>query len=110
MDALISFLLLLIAIIVIVNLVISANEHKDDFSASKMNKVAEDYSEEIDRIKDKIKRAACNHEYEITVNYPSAIVCDYFINKKFAVTKDIEKKTVTISWEDVHEHSFKFFT
>ena len=110
MDALISFLLLLIAIIVIVNLVISANEYKDDFSASKMNKVAEDYSEEIDCIKDKIERAACNHEYEITVNYPGAIVCDYFISKKFTVTKDLEKKTMTISWEDAHEHSFKFFT
>ena len=71
---------------------------KNKFSAKQMNKIAEDYSEEIDRIKNRIERTATRHEYKITIDYPGEIVCNYFTDKKFFVTKNIEKGTVTISW------------
>lgn len=107
---LVAFILFFLAAFVILNLfAYFSMKWEDEFSAKRMNKIAEDYSEEIDRIKSKIERTAMKHEYKITIDYPGEIVCNYFTDKKFLVTKNIEKGTVTISWEDANEHNFRLF-
>ena len=107
---LVAFILFFLAAFVIFNLFAYFSMKCDkEFSAKRMNKIAEDYSEEIDRIKNRIERTATRHEYKITIDYPGEIVCNYFIDKKFFVTKNIEKGTVAISWEGANEHNFRFF-
>lgn len=107
---LVAFILFFLAAFAILNLfAYFSMKWEDEFSAKRMNKIAEDYSEEIDHIKSKIEQTAMKHEYKITIDYPGEIVCSYFSNRKFLVTKNIEKGTVTISWKVSDEHNFRLF-
>lgn len=107
---LVAFILFFLAAFAIFNLFAYFSMKCDEeFSAKRMNKIAEDYTEEIDRIKSKIERTAMKHEYKITIDYSGEIVCNYFSNRKFLVTKNTEEETVTINWEDANEHNFRLF-
>ena len=107
---LVAFILFFLAAFVIFNLfAYFSMKWEDEFSAKRMNKIAEDYTEEIDRIKNRIEQTATKHEYKITIDYPGENVCNYFIDKKFFITKNTEEETVTINWEDANEHNFRLF-
>lgn len=107
---LVTFVLFFLTAFVIFNLfAYFSMKWENEFSAKRMNKIAEYYTEEIDRIKSKIERTAMKHEYKITIDYPGEIVCNYFSNRKFLVTKNTEEETVTISWDGANEHNFRFF-